>query len=70
MSPLLAEQIGHALKSVKGEAIAEAFPSLDLICLEGQASSIEEFVTVRQLSDRPLIVVGTEAEFDQRLGEK
>ena len=65
----LAGQIAHALKSVKGEVVAEALPSLDLICLEGQASSIEEFVALRQLSDRPLIVVSTEAEFDQRLSQ-
>ena len=50
--------------------VAEALPSLDLICLEDQASYIEEFVAFRQLSDRPLTVVGTEAEFDQRLGER
>ena len=70
VSPPLAEQIGHALKSVKGEVAAEAFPSLDLICLEGQAPSIEELVAFRQLSDCPLTVASTEAEFDQRLGEK
>ena len=68
--PQLAEIIGRALKFVKGEVVAEALPSLDLICLEDQASYIEEFVAFRQLSDRPLTVVGTEAEFDQRLGER
>ena len=70
VSPPLAEKVGHALKSVKGEMVAEALPSLDLICIEDQISSIEEFVAVRQLSDRPLTVVGTEAEFDQRLSGK
>ena len=70
VSPLLSEQIGRALKSVKGEVVAEALPSLDLICLEDQASSIEEFAAVRQLSDCLLTVVSTEAEFDQRLSEK
>ena len=65
-----AEGVGHALKSLKGEEVAEALPSLELISLEDQAPSIQEFVAVRQLSDRPLTVVGTEAEFDQRLGEK
>ena len=66
----LAEGLAHALKSVKGDVVAEALPLLDLICLEDQASSIEEFAAVRQLSDRPLTVVGTEAEFDRRLSEK
>ena len=70
VSQPLAEQIGNALKSFKGEAVAEALPSLDLICLEDRASSIEEFVAVRQLSECPLTVVSTEAEFDLRLSEK
>ena len=68
--PPLAGKIGRALKSVKEVVVSEALPSLDLICLEDNASLIEEFIAVRQFSDRPLTVVGTEAEFDQRLGEK
>jgi hypothetical protein len=55
------------MQSVKGEVVAEALPRLDLICLEDQVSSIEEFVDVRQLSGCPLTVVGTETEFEQRL---
>jgi hypothetical protein len=63
----LAEGFGDALKFIKGEVIAKAFPFLDLICLEGQASSIDKFLSVRQLFGCPLTIVGTEAEFDQRL---
>ena len=70
VSQPLAEEIGQALKSFKGEVVAEALPSLYLICLEDQASSLEDFVAFRQLSDCPLTVVSTEAEFDQRLSEK
>ena len=69
----LAEKLAHAMKSIKGEVVAGALPSLHLICLENQASFIEDFVAVRQLSDCPLTVVHTEAEFDQQLqsyGEK
>ena len=66
----LAEGFAHALKSVKGEEVAKALPSLELFGLEGQTSSIEEFAGVRQLSDCPLTVVGTEAEFDQRLSAR
>ena len=64
VSPPLAGKIGRALKSVKGEVVAEALPSLDLICLEDQASLIDKFVAVCQLSDFPLTVVSMEAEFD------
>ena len=69
-SPAFAGKIGRALKSVKGEVVAEALPYLDLICLEGQASYLEELVAVRQVSGCPFTVVSTEAEFDQRLSEK
>ena len=61
-----AQDLAHALISVKGEEVAQTLPCLELIGLENPASSIEEFVAVRQLSGRPLTVVGTEAEFDQR----
>ena len=69
----LAKGIGRALKCLKGEEVAGVLPSLDLICLEDQAPSIQEFVDVRRLSGHPLTVVGTEVEFDQQLqsyGEK
>ena len=71
-SSAVAGKVGRALKSVKGEVVAEYLPLLDLICLclEGHTSLIEEFVAVRQLSGRPLTVVDTEVEFDQRLSEK
>ena len=60
--------IALALEDITGEMVAEAFSSLDLLCLEGQStSSVEKFVAVRQLSGRPVTIVSTEAEFDQRL---
>jgi hypothetical protein len=62
----LAEGIGYVMQSVKREVVAEALPRLDLICLEGQTSSIDKFVAVRRLSGYPLIVVGTEVEFDRQ----
>jgi len=47
--------------------VAEVFPSLDLIFLEDQpASSIEEFVASRWLSDHPVTVVDTETEFHEK----
>jgi hypothetical protein len=46
----------------------ELLQSLDLVFLEGQRpSSIRNFVAARRLSDRPVTVVDTKAEFDQRL---
>ena len=64
----LAGNVALALEGITWEMVAEVSPSLDLIYLAGQlASSIENFVTVRQLSGRPVTVVDTKMEFDQRL---
>ena len=63
----LAGHVALALEDITEETVAEALPSLDLIYLEGQkASSIEKFVAVRQLNGRPVIVIDTETEFDER----
>ena len=44
------------------------FPSLDLIYLEGRsASTIEKVVAARRLSDRPVTVLDTKSEFDERV---
>ncbi len=48
--------------------VTEVLPSLDLIHLGGQpASSAERFVAARRLSDRPVTVINTITEFDERL---
>ena len=64
VSQELAEHIALALEHI----FAGAFPSLDLIFLEGQsASSVEKFLAARKFSGRPVTVVDTEAEFDERV---
>ena len=66
----LAERIASALEySVSEETeAADALPSLHLIYLEGQPeSSIEKFVTARQLSGRPVSFFKSEYEFNRRL---
>ena len=61
----LAGNIALALEDIAWEAIA---PSLDLIYLADQpASSIEKFVAARQLSGRPVTVVETKMDFDEKL---
>ncbi|KAH9024394.1 hypothetical protein EDB84DRAFT_1440692 [Lactarius hengduanensis] len=65
------ELTGHvalALEDITGEMAAEVFPSLNLIYLVGQpASSIRDFIAARRLSNRPITVVDTKMEFDERL---
>ena len=69
LSQELAGHVALALEDITGEMAAEMLPSLDLIFLAGQpASSIEKFVAARHLYDHLVTVVGTETEFDDRLG--
>ena len=64
VSQALAEHIALALEYM----VAGAFPSLDLIFLEGQpASSVESFLAARKFSGRPVTVVDTETEFDEKV---
>ena len=67
--PLASRIAASLLEFSSGEMVAEALLSLDLICLEklSSASFLEKFTSVRQLSDRPVMVADTVAEFDQRL---
>lgn len=51
---------------ITGEMVAEA--SLNSIRLAGQLpSSVENLVTAHQVCGRPVIVIDTETEFDERL---
>ncbi len=64
----LAGHVSLALEDITGGMVAEVLPSLDFIFLEDHpASSIEEFVASRRLSDRPVTVVDTETEFDEKI---
>ncbi|KAH9172835.1 hypothetical protein EDB89DRAFT_840034 [Lactarius sanguifluus] len=68
VSQTIASRVALALEDITGEMVAEVLPTLDLICLEGlPASSVENFVTARWLSGRPLTVVDTGTKFNERL---
>ncbi|KAH8983320.1 hypothetical protein EDB86DRAFT_3085432 [Lactarius hatsudake] len=68
VSQELAGHIALALEDLTGEMVMDALPSLNLICLEGQpATSIKEFLSMRQLSGCPVTIADTEAEFYERL---
>jgi hypothetical protein len=63
----IAEHVALALEDVTGELVAEVLPSLNLIYLEGHpASSVKKFVAARQLAGRPVTVLETESDFDER----
>ena len=64
----LAGHVALALEDIAREMVDEVFPSLDFIRVVGQpASSIENYIAVRQLSGRSVTVVDSETEFDERL---
>jgi hypothetical protein len=68
VGPKPAVHISLALEDITVEMAAEVLPSLDLIHLEGQpAPSINKFIAVRQLSGRPVTVISTKTEFNERL---
>ena len=71
VSNSLAGKVALALEGIAWETAAETPPeSLDLIYLADQpASSIENFVAARRLSGRPVTVIDTIGEFDERVGD-
>lgn len=59
VSRVLARHVALALNHITGELVAEVLPSLHSIYLEGQhKSSVQKFVTIRQLSGRPVPFYG------------
>ena len=69
VSQELAGHVALALEDINtAEMVDEVLPSLDLIRLVGQpASSIEKFTATCQLAGRPVAIIETETEFDERL---
>ena len=60
-------RVAPALKNVEKDMGDEFLPALDLIYVELYPMSlIAGFCRVRQLSGRPISVVGTQKEFDER----
>jgi hypothetical protein len=68
VSRQFAEHLAFALKNITGEMVAKALSSLEFICLEDRpTSSVEKFIAARRVSGRPVTVLRTATEFDQRL---
>jgi hypothetical protein len=64
----LAKPIALALEAITAEMVAEVLLSLHLVCLVDQPPSfVEKIVASRQLIDRPVTIVNTKMEFDQRI---
>ena len=64
----LSTHVACILEAVTEEMVAEVFPVLDFIYLDGlPVSSVEKFLVARRISGHPVTVIGTEAEFDERV---
>ena len=64
LNPKLARHVAFGLEHMD----AGTLPSLDLLFLAGQPPSfVEKFVAARKFSGRPVTVVDTETEFDERV---
>lgn len=60
--------IAFVLEDMTGERVVEVLPVVDLIYLHGEPMSrVEKFLAVCQLSGRPVIIIDTEAKFDERV---
>ena len=59
----LAKHVSLALEDIPQETVTEVLPSLNSIALQGQrASSVENFITARQLFGHPVTVIDFERE--------
>ena len=68
MSWNLSRRIALELEVIAEGMFAEPLPSFDLIYFEHQPTpSIPKFVAARQLSGRPVTIIDTDAEFNERL---
>ena len=73
----MASYIVSALEDIPEEMLTEVMPALHLLWLDEEyrreedepVGSIKQFLTLRQLSGRPVAVVNTEDEFDDTLNE-
>ncbi|KAH9018183.1 hypothetical protein EDB83DRAFT_2528460 [Lactarius deliciosus] len=63
-----AGHVSGVLEDIAGFPVTEFLPALDLLCLEDQPiSSVDQFVTFRRDSGRPITVINAKKEFEKRL---
>jgi hypothetical protein len=68
VSGKLTEDIAYTLERIAEEMDADVLPVLDLIHIGDQpVSCIEKFLAARRLSGRPVTIVETRAEFNERV---
>ena len=65
---ILAGQFALAMTAIPDEMVVEVLLSLDWIHLRGEpVRNVEKFIASRRLSDRPVTVLDTLKEFEERL---
>ncbi|KAH9013169.1 hypothetical protein EDB83DRAFT_2444028 [Lactarius deliciosus] len=59
--------ITSALEDIAEDMVTEVLPTLELLLLDDDDNKLERFLSLRQLSGRPVTVVDTQDEFIERL---
>ncbi|KAH8995510.1 hypothetical protein EDB86DRAFT_2921382 [Lactarius hatsudake] len=62
--------IASALEDITEDMVTEVLPALQLLLLDDDDSKLERFLSLRQLSGRPVTVVNTQDEFVERLNAR
>ncbi|KAH9020974.1 hypothetical protein EDB84DRAFT_1441629 [Lactarius hengduanensis] len=62
--------IASALEDIAEDMVTEVLPALELLLLDGDDNKLEQFLSLRRLSGRPVRIVNTQAEFVERLNAR
>ncbi|KAH9168468.1 hypothetical protein EDB89DRAFT_1991883 [Lactarius sanguifluus] len=62
--------IASALEDIAEDMVTEVLPALHLLLLDDDDNKLERFLSLRQLSGRPVTVVNTQDEFVERLNAR
>ncbi|KAH9168464.1 hypothetical protein EDB89DRAFT_2231821 [Lactarius sanguifluus] len=62
--------VASALEDIAEDMVTEVLPALQLLLLDDDDNKLERFLSLRQLSGRPVTIVNTQDEFVERLNAR
>ncbi|KAH9169010.1 hypothetical protein EDB89DRAFT_2231549 [Lactarius sanguifluus] len=62
--------IASALEDIAEDMVTEVLPALELLLLDGDDNQLEQFLSSRRLSGRPVTIFNTQDEFVERLNAR
>ncbi|KAH9169006.1 hypothetical protein EDB89DRAFT_2073425 [Lactarius sanguifluus] len=66
----VAGYIASALEDIAEDMVTEVLPALELLLLDGDDNKLGQFLSLRQLSGRPVTIFNTQDEFIERLNAR